>query len=336
MNYSIGLDISKSLISVYIPINDLSIEIENSIKDLKRLLSKLKKLYKKEFDKLIFVYEPTGSYSDLLKKFCFDKKIRCFIVNPKQSSNFAKSMGERNKTDKVDAKLLSKAVVLASSVDIKVPDYNKIVEDMKTLMSYYKFIVKSRVRSSNHLESIVAKDGLSYAIESLADEIKEYKIKEIDILSQIIDIINKDDKLKQDLVNLQSITGIGEKSAIILLHLFLKYPNANQREITSLVGLDPIEKSSGTSVRGKVHISKAGSKIYRGSMFMSAMTAIRHSQHFKSFFERLQAKGKHTTLIQIAVMRKMILIAHSLYKNNQKFSDERYNKDCGRCTYEAA
>ena len=336
MNYSIGLDVSKSLISIYIPINDLSIEIENSTKGLKRLISKLKKLYKKEFDKLVFVYEPTGSYSDLLKKFCFDKEIRCFIINPKQSSNFAKSMGERNKTDKVDAKLLSKAIVLASSADIKVPDYNKIVEDMKTLMSYYKFIVKSRVRSSNHLESIVAKDGLSYAIESLNDEIKEYKIKEVDILSQIIDIVNRDDKLKQDLVNLQSITGIGEKSAIVLLHLFLKYPNANQREITSLVGLDPIEKSSGTSVRGKVHISKAGSKIYRGSMFMSAMTAIRHSQHFKSFFERLQAKGKHTTLIQIAVMRKMILIAHSLYKNNQKFSDERYNKDCGRCTYEAA
>lgn len=334
MNYSIGLDISKSLISVYIPINNLSIEINNSIKDLKSLVAKLKKLYKSEFDKLVFIYEPTGSYSDLLKKFCFDREIKCFIINPKQSSNFAKSMGERNKTDKVDAKLLSKAIVLASNSDIKVPDYNKMVEDMKTLMSYYKFVVKSRISSNNHLESIVAKDGLSYAIESLRDEIKAYREKEKDILSQIMDIINKDDTLKQDYENIQSITGIGEKSAIVLLHLFLKYPNANQREITSLVGLDPIEKSSGTSVRGKVRISKAGSKIYRGSMFMSVMTAIRYSSHFKAFFERLQAKGKHTTLIQIAVMRKMILIAHSLYKNNQKFDNERYNKDCGRCLIE--
>jgi len=299
VNNSIGLDVSKSLISVYIPINDLSIEIENSIKDLKRLQSKLKKLYKKEFSKLVFVYEPTGSYSDLLKKFCFDREIQCFIVNPKQSSNFAKSMGERNKTDRVDAKLLSRAIVLADSTDIKVPFYDQRVEDMKTIMSYYKFVVKSRVRSNNHLESIVAKDGLAYTIDSLKDEIKEYKTKEKDILSQITDIINEDDKLKQDYENIKSITGIGEKSAIVLLHLFLKYPNANQREITSLVGLDPIEKSSGTSVRGKVRISKAGSKIYRGSMFMSVMTAIRYSQHFKSFFERLQAKGKHTTLIQI-------------------------------------
>lgn len=336
MKYSIGLDISKSLISVYIPINDLSIEIDNSIKDLKRLLSKLKKLYKKEFDKLVFVYEPTGSYSDLLKKFCFEKELKCFIVNPKQSSNFAKSMGERNKTDKVDAKLLSKAIVLASDEDIKVPTYDQRVEDMKTLMGYYKFVVQSRVRSNNHLESIVAKDGLAYTIDWLKDEIKEYNTKERDILSKIMDIINEDDKLQQDLANIKSITGIGDKSGIVLLHLFLKYPNANQREITSLVGLDPIEKSSGTSVRGKVRISKAGSKIYRGSMFMSAMTAIRYSPHFKAFFERLQSKGKHTTLIQIAVMRKMILIAHSLYKNNQKFDDKRYDKDCGRYIEEAA
>lgn len=332
MNNSIGLDISKSLISVYIPINSLSLEIKNNVKGFKGLLSKLKKLYKSEFDKLVFVYEPTGSYSDLLKKFCFDKKIKCFIVNPKRSSNFAKSMGERNKTDKVDAKLLSKAIVMADSEDIKIPVYDKRVEDMKTLMSYYRFVVKSRVRLINQLEAIAAKDGPAYTIDSLKDEIKAYERKEKDILSKLTDIINEDDKLKQDYENIQSITGIGEKSAIVLLHLFLKYPDANQREITSLVGLDPIEKSSGTSVRGGVHISKAGSRIYRGSMFMPTMTAIKFSPHFKAFFERLQARGKHTTLIQIAVMRKMIIIAHSLYKNNQKFSDERYNKDCGRST----
>jgi len=330
VNYSIGLDISKSLISVYIPINSQSIEIENSLKGLKKLVSKLKKLYKKEFKELVFVYEPTGSYSDLLKRFCSDKQIKSFIINPKQSSNFAKSMGERNKTDKVDAKLLSNAIILAKDGEIKIPTYDERVEEMSVLMSYYKFIVKSRVSLVNHLESITAKNGASYAINELKKDIKNYREKEQEILLEIAKIINKDDKLKQDFENIKSITGIGDKSAIVLLHLFLKYPDANQREITSLVGLDPIEKSSGTSVRGKTRISKAGAKIYRGTMFMAVMVAIRHSKYFKAFFERLQAKGKHTTLVQIALMRKMIVIAHSLYKNNQKFDDKRYAKDCGR------
>ncbi|MGB5920432.1 hypothetical protein [Arcobacter sp.] len=54
--YSIGLDISKSTINVYVPYNDLDLVIENSLKGIKTLFSKLKKYYKKEFDKLVFVY----------------------------------------------------------------------------------------------------------------------------------------------------------------------------------------------------------------------------------------------------------------------------------------
>ncbi len=51
--YSIGLDISKSSIAVHIPKNDLDLEIENNAQALKALFAKLKKLYKKEIDKLI-------------------------------------------------------------------------------------------------------------------------------------------------------------------------------------------------------------------------------------------------------------------------------------------
>jgi hypothetical protein len=52
----------------------------------------------------------------------------------------------------------------------------------------------------------------------------------------------------------------------------------------------PTTISSGTSIRTKSKISKAGSKLYRGTLFMSAL---------------------------VAVMRKIIIITHSLYKNNQ-------------------
>ena len=57
---------------------------------------------------------------------------------------------------------------------------------------------------------------------------------------------------------------------------------------------------------------------------MSVFTAVQHDEHFKSFYERLKLKGKHTTSAQIAVMRKIILTAHSLYKNNKKY-DENFN-----------
>jgi transposase len=113
--------------------------------------------------------------------------------------------------------------------------------------------------------------------------------------------------------------GVGQIGAIALFHLFLKYPDANQRQITSLAGLNPIYKQSGSSLQSRPKISKAGSKLYRGSLFMATMSAIRYDENFKAFHDRLKENGKHTTQAQIAVMRKIIITAHSLYKNNRKY-----------------
>ncbi len=50
--YSIGLDISKSSIDIFIPINQSSIKISNNLKSLKSFYQKLKKIYKKDISKL--------------------------------------------------------------------------------------------------------------------------------------------------------------------------------------------------------------------------------------------------------------------------------------------
>ena len=329
MSNCIGLDISKKLIAVHIPINKLDIEIENNIKGIKKLYSKLKKLYKKEYENLVFIYEPTGSYSSTLTKFCNAQNIKCFVINPKQFSNHSKALGQRVKSDKIDAQVLSKAIHLARDGEVRVPQYDKVVEEIKELMGYYKFTTKLKTKASNHLESLKAKDGSSYAIGDLQQTIKDYNDKQTDIISKVNEIIEADDKLKQGYENITSIKGIGKIGGIVLLHLFIKYPKANQRQITSLAGLDPIDKSSGTSVQTRSRISKAGSKLYRGSLFMGVMTAIKYDDNFKAFFARLKGNGKHTTLAQLAVMRKMIVIAHSLYKNNKKYDEELYKKATG-------
>jgi len=326
---SIGLDISKESISIFVPKNSLDLEINNTPKDIKSFYSKLKKIYKKEIENIVFVYEPTGSYSELLRKFCADKKINSFIINPKRSHNFAKAYGNRNKTDKIDAKLLSEAIVLAKDGEITIPVINPLVETIKEMMSYYKFTIKQRVMANNHLESISSKDGDKYVIKSLQKEIKILKDKEGEIIDNIKAIIDNDENLSQGYENIKTIMGVGKIGAIVLLHLFIKYPNANKRQLTSLVGLDPIVFKSGSSVDKRIKISKAGSTLYRGSLFMGVMVAVRHNDEMRNFYERLKANGKHTSTAQIAVMRKMIIIAHSLYKNNQQYSSDVYKKACG-------
>jgi transposase len=321
---SIGLDISKSTINVYIPINDSDIVINNDIKGLKTLYSKLKKQYKKEIDKLVFVFEPTSNYSFLTTKFCAQKKIQAFIVNPKQSANFMKAIGQRSKTDINDARMLCKMISTAEQQDIKVPIVDNVVEEIKELITYYNLILKQQKQNKNHLESISSKSRSSLVIRTIKQEIQSLEKKQSKLIVQIKEIIAKDTKLLQTFKNIQTIKGIGEISAIVLLHHFLKYPDANKKEIVSLAGLEPIQRSSGSSVQGKSRISKAGSRLCRSTLFMAAMVSITYNKELKRFYERLKQNGKHTTVAQVAVMRKMVVLAHSLFKNGTQYDEKRY------------
>uniref|UniRef100_UPI000469DB25 transposase n=1 Tax=Sulfurospirillum arcachonense TaxID=57666 RepID=UPI000469DB25 len=91
-------------------------------------------------------------------------------------------------------------------------------------------------------------------------------------------------------------------------------------------GLDPIEVSSGSSVHKRSRISKQGSRLIRNTLFMGTLTSIEHNPQMKLFYERLKERGKHSTSAQIAVMRKIVTITFSLYKKNEMYDHNRYEK----------
>lgn len=329
MNYYIGIDVSKATLQIYIPISNENISIENTKKSLKSLYSKLKKYYKKEIQQLVFIFEPTGSYSSLLKHFCSEKNIKAFIVNPRQSSNFAKALDNRSKSDIIDAKMLHKFHVMAKDGDIVVPIVDKAQEALGAMMGYYKLLQKQRNALSNHLEALEAKEGNSSIKKKLKKEIEKLILQEKEMIKEMKNLILSDTKLVQSFECIISFKGVGDISAIALLHLFISYPKANRQEITALSGLDVIETSSGTSVHRRSKISKRGNALYRGILFMPILSSVTNNIYLKSFYDRLKENGKHSTAAQIAVMRKVILITHSLYKNNQKFDNDIYEKRVG-------
>jgi len=57
--------------------------------------------------------------------------------------------------------------------------------------------------------------------------------------------------------------------------------------------------------------------------------AIRFNEEIKCFYDRLKEKGKHTTVAQIAVMKKLIIIARALFHADQDYSSEIYQAHCG-------
>jgi transposase len=307
--YYIGIDVSKKDLSVFNG-KDLNFINQEGLKSFKKYLKK-----KYSLSEIVIIFEPTGIYSPYLKEFCAENSIKAYIINPKRSHNFARSLGIRPKTDKIDARTLYQFHKLMEAKDIKIPE---IDQQAKTLSSYlvsYEFALKQRVALSNHLESLRDKRLISL----LKKELKRAQELEDKIFNDIKEYINKNQNLKEDYQRLLTISGVGEKTAITLLTLFKTYPGTNRAQITALTGLDPVKRESGTSVKGKVKISKNGKGIYRKILYLPTLCATVHNQKVKIFYQRLLANHKTKKLALIASMRKILLITHAMYRDKTEY-----------------
>jgi len=307
--YYIGIDVSKKDLSVFDG-KDLKFINKEGLKSFKKYLKK-----KYNLSEIAIIFEPTGIYSFYLKEFCAENSIKAYIINPKQSHNFARALGIRPKNDKIDARTLYKFHKLIEAKDIKVP---KIDQQAKTLASYltsYEFALKQRVALSNHLESLRDKKLISL----LKKDLKRAQILEDKILNNIKEYIEQNQDLKEDYQRLLTISGVGDKTAIVLLTLFKTYQGTNRAQITALVGLDPTRRESGTSVRDRVKISKNGKGIYRKIPYLPTICATVHNQKIRVFYQRLLAHHKPKKLAIIASMRKIILIAHAMYRDKTEY-----------------
>lgn len=310
MHY-IGIDVSKKALSAYDGEHDLEFENAEGLKAFKRYL---KKRYQ-YFDKLGIIFEATGIYSETLKVFCALHQIKAFILNPKQSHNFARSLGKRSKTDTIDARTIYAYHQLIPKEKIQVPVINPLVKRLSSYLTSYQFIQKQRISLSNHLESVQDKTLLKL----LKRELKKTQNLEEKLFAEIRTYIQEHPNLKDDFNRLRGISGIGEKAAFGLLTLFHTYQGTNRAQMTALVGLDPIEKTSGTSVKGKAKISKNGNRHIRKLLYMPTLCAIKNNHKIACFYQRLIEHHKPKKVAVIACMRKLLLVAHAVHRNRTEY-----------------
>ena len=103
---------------------------------------------------VVIIFDSTGPYSNYLKEFCAANQIKTCIINPKRSSNFAKVISNRSKTDKIDARTLYAFKNLIDSDDIKITEIDKDVEVSSAYLSSYEFVLKIRISIPNHIEAL--------------------------------------------------------------------------------------------------------------------------------------------------------------------------------------
>jgi transposase len=310
VNY-IGIDIASQTLEVYDGKKSVVVPNIEKLFELRRLL---KESLGKEWKTAHLLYEPTGIYSSYVEQFARKHGLKAYAVNPKRSFNFARALGNRSKTDPIDAKMLYDYHKLLSESDWEVPTLDQDLDAICHDLCTYEFIQKTWVQMGNHLHALKRGKTVNAATVSfLEKEIQRLKEEEKVLAKEMETKTKSSEALKDDFARITSIPCIGPMSAIVLLMMFRRYKDTSRTEITALLGLDPTRRTSGSSVSKKDRISKQGNRFARKILFMSALNGSQNNDRMKIFYQRLLDNHKPPKVAIIAVMRKLALIAHQLY-----------------------
>jgi transposase len=121
-------------------------------------------------------------------------------------------------------------------------------------------------------------------------------------------------------VRLQSIPGIGLVTTAWLLVATVHFTTCPTADAAvGYAGLNPLERRSGTSLRGRPSIGHGGHARLRTALYLAAVSASQHNPAIKVFYERLRAAGKPAKVARCAAARKLLRLAWAVATKEQVF-----------------
>lgn len=289
-------------------------EIAQTPAGRKAAVKKLKSLKPKSI-----VMEATGIYYLDLAIDLHAADLPVSVINPKSFHNFAKLMLQNNKTDAIDAQLLSEYAERMTPRLWTPPSPAQL--ELRALGRHINRLVGHRVRAKNELHALQATnttipmliEDQEEAIASLDERIERLRKAGRDLIAQC-PILN------QQYQQLVAAPGMGAVSVLAILAELTTLPEMlKSSQVSRYAGLDVRQTQSGTSVDKPGRLGKTGNAYLRAAMYMPAMTAIRHDPYAKGFYETLLSRGKKKMQAIAAVMRKYLTGAWACMRGDEPF-----------------
>lgn len=225
--------------------------------------------------------EATGAYGEALALHLHQVGHTVSVVNPAAIKAFAGSRLSRTKTDRVDAELIARFGVAQQPLAWTPPAME--VRELQALVRRLDALLEMRTMESNRLEAIITVDAVKASVQEHMIYL-DHQITQTQAL--IRKHINSHPRLKEQSELLDSIPGIGEATAATLLAEIAditRYESA--RQVAAFADLAPRERQSGSSIRGRMRLSKVGNARLRKALYFPAITALRCGSFFKQWAE---------------------------------------------------
>jgi transposase len=271
--------------------------------------------------------EATGVYHFDLALFLKEQpNVDVMIINPKISKNFAITLNRQNKDDLVDAEILAEFCSRMEFVSWKKPSPEAL--KIRAFARHLSRLTHRIVQTKNELHAISSSIEMEQKeiIKSIKKILHVYDREADKILQMALDFIASVPDLQRVFELLCEITGIGEKTAILLLGELLVLPDGlTHKQWVKHAGLNPCHFRSGTSVYRRAHISRSGNRNLRNALYMPALCATRYDPYVRGFYAHLiqdqQLKKKQALC---AVMRKLLHAVHGVLTTGQSYDNTRF------------
>jgi transposase len=308
----LGIDVGKSQLHAELLQDNSTARktVPNTVKGFEQLS---KWLSNRKAPDVHVCLEATGSYGEAVAEYLFDAGHRVSVVNPMQIKAFGRSLLVRTKTDTVDAGVIAQFCRERKPAPWAPP--SREMRAFRALLRRRETLSNMIAAEKNRLEAAVephVQRSIASTISALQDELKRLE-------GDIDTHIDGNPKLREMIDRLDEIPGFGKLTAEKVIAETNGFSVCDRAEaIIAYAGLNPQHYQSGSTLRRR-GISKIGNAALRKALYHAALSAKTHSLYFRPFVERLKAAGKPPKVIIVALMRKLLVLAHTLVTHETRF-----------------
>jgi transposase len=305
-NIIVGIDVSKDRLDVAVRPSGEVFAVERNAEGLEQLTQRLRGLSPQ-----LVALEATGGFETIAAAALAAANLPLVVVNPAQIRAFARALGQRAKTDPIDA------AVIAHFADATRPPVRALPDEatrlLADLVGRRRQIVEMMVAERQRQKRLTV-PHLRASIDRLLKALQK-ELTSVD--SDIGGIVRASPvwREKEDL--LASVPGVGPVISRTLIAELPELGRLTRRQIAALAGLAPFTRKSG-QWRGKCFIG-GGRTTVRTALFMGAMVAKRFNPALRAFFKRLVAAGKPKIVALIAVARKLLTMLNAIIRDRREW-----------------
>jgi transposase len=253
------------------------------------------------------VCEATGGYERDVVAALHEASVPVSVLNPARVRHFARAQGQRAKTDRIDAAILSAygQAFQPKPTAARTAAEQQLAELVRRRAQVLEMLVMQRQQAQR-----LTLASLRRQAQSLVRRL-ERDLEQIEI--QLKELRWQTPQLDQRVQKLEAITGVGTITALGVLAELPELGTLNRRQVAALAGLAPHPRQSG-QWQGRRTIG-GGRAAVRRALYMAALVAAHTNAHLKEFYQRLRAAGKPAKVALTAVMRKLIVLMNHILKN---------------------